>query len=65
MKEERYLIISLSPNDIDLNILSKLKQKYLYREIDNKMITDIHINKSVNLEIDILANVTYKTYKKR
>ena len=64
MKEERYLNISLSPNDINSNILSKLKQKYLYREIDNKMITDIHINRSDNIEIYIQANVTYKTYKK-
>ena len=64
MKEERYLNISLSPNDTNSNILSKLKQKYLYREIDNKMITDIHINRSDNIEIYIQANVTYKTYKK-
>ena len=64
MKEERYLNISLSPNDINSNILSKLKQKYLYREIDKKMITDIHINNSDDIEIYIQANVTYKTYKK-
>ena len=64
MIEARYLNISLSPNDINTNILSKLKQKYLYREIDNKMITDIHIDKSDNIEIFILANVTYKTYEK-
>ena len=70
MKEERYLQIFLSPFELGPNIkkiiLNKLKEKYLYREIDSKMITDIQINDfnnlplSNNLEINILANVTYK-----
>ena len=70
MKEERYLQIFLSPNELGPNIkkilMTKLKEKYLYREIDGKMITDIQLinfNKiplSNNLEINILANVTYK-----
>ena len=73
MKEDRYLQIFLSQSelgpDIKKIILDKLKGKYLYREIDGKMITDIQINDfnnlplSKNLEIKILANVTYKIYK--
>ena len=72
MKEERYLQIFLSPSELDPNIkkiiLNKLKEKYLYREIDGKMITNIQINNfnnlplSNNLEINILAKVTYKMY---
>ena len=73
MKEEKYLQVFLTQNELCPNIkkiiLNKLKQRYLYREIDGKMITDIHINNfnnlplSKNLEINILANVTYKVYK--
>ena len=73
MNEERYLHIFLTQNELCPNIkkiiLNKLKQKYLYREIGGKMITDIQINDfnnmplSNNLEINILANVTYKIYK--
>ena len=72
MKEERYLQIFLSPNELSPNIkkiiMTKLKEKYLYREIDGKMITDIQIidynNLPLinNLELNIYANVTYKTY---
>ena len=73
MKEERYLQIFLSPSELDLNIkkiiMTKLKEKYLYREIEGKMITNIQIINynniplSNNLEINILASVTYKIYK--
>ena len=73
MKEERYLQIFLSPNELSPNIkkiiMTKLKERYLYREIDGKMITDIQsINFNIlpllnNLELNILANVTYKIYK--
>ena len=73
MKEERYLQIFLTQFELGPNIkkiiLNKLKEKYLYREIDGKMITNIQINDfnnlplSNNLEINILANVTYKIYK--
>ena len=62
----------LSPNELSPNIkkiiMTKLKEKYLYREIDGKMITDIQIidynNLPLinNLELNIYANVTYKTY---
>ena len=73
MKEERYLQIFLSPNELSPNIkkiiMTKLKEKYLYREIDGKMITDIHIIDfnnlplSDNLELKFPAKVTYKIYK--
>ena len=73
MKEERYLQIFLSPSElgpnIKKNIMTKLNEKYLYREIDGKMITNIKINNfnnlplSNNLEINIPAKVTYKLYK--
>ena len=73
MKEERCLQIFLTQFELGPNIkkiiMNKLKEKYLYREIDCKMITDIQINDfnniplSNNLEINILANVTYKIYK--
>ena len=74
MKEDRYLQIFLSPSELGPNIkkiiLNKLKEKYyLYREIDGQMITNIQINDFINLplsnslEINILANVTYKIYK--
>ena len=45
MKEERYLQICLSANELGPNIkkiiMIKLKEKYLYREIDGKMISII------------------------
>ena len=73
MKEERYLQIFLSPSELTPNIkkviMTKLKEKYLYREIDGKMITNIQIknfNKLPllkNLELNIFANITYKIYK--
>ena len=73
MKEERYLQIFLSPFELDSNIkkviMTKLKEKYLYREMQGKMITNIQINNfnnlllSNNLEINIPAKVTYKMYK--
>ena len=72
MKEDRYLQIFLSPSELGPNIkkkfLNKLKEKYLYREIDGKMITNIQIKNfnnlplSNNLETNILAEVTYKMY---
>ena len=73
MKEDRYLQVFISPSELGPSIkkfiMTKLKEKYLYREIDGKMITDIQINNfdnfplSKNLEINILTNVTYKIYK--
>ena len=73
MKEEIYLQIFLSPSELGPNIkkiiMTKLKEKYLYREIDGKMITNIqsinYNNLSLlnNLELNNLANVTFKIYK--
>ena len=73
MKEKRYLQIFLSPSELDPNIkkiiMAKQKEKYLYREIDGKMITNLQIKNfnnlplSNNLELNILAYVTYKMYK--
>ena len=72
MKEERYLQIFLSPSELGPNIkkiiITQLKEKYLYREIDGKMITGLQINNYNNLpllnnlEINIPAKVTYKKY---
>ena len=73
MKEEKYLQIFLTPSELGPNIkkviMTKLKEKYLYREIDGKMITNIQIKifnnlpLSNNLEINIPAKVIYKMYK--
>ena len=73
MKEQRYLQIFLTPSELGPNIkniiMTKLKEKNLYREIDGKMITDIQINNFNNLpllnnlELNFLTNVTYKIYK--
>ena len=70
MKEERYLQIFLTQFELGLNtkkiIMTKLKEKYLYREIDGKMITNIQLINfnnlplTNNLEINIPAKVTYK-----
>ena len=73
MKEERYLQIFLSSSELGPNIkkflMTKVKEKYLYREINGIMITNIQIKNfnnlplSNNLEINIPANVTYKMCK--
>ena len=73
MKEERYLQIFLNPSELGPNIkkiiLNRLKEKYLYREMGGKMITDWEIidfnNLPLcnNLELSLLANVTYKIYE--
>ena len=73
MKEERHLQIFLFPSELGPNIkkiiMTKLKEKYLYREINGIMITNIQIKNfnnlplSNNLEINIPAKVTYKMYK--
>ena len=72
MKEDRYLQIFLSPSELDPNIkkiiMTKLKEKHLYKEMNGKVITDIEISNfnniplSNNIELIILANVTYKIY---
>ena len=55
MKEERYLQIFLSPSELGPNIkkiiMTRLKEKYLYREIDGKMITNIQLINFNNLPL--------------
>ena len=77
MKEEKYLIIFISLSKLSPNIkkiiMMELKQKYLYKEIEGKMITEIEIidfNKlplsrtnTNNIEISVPVKVDYKTYK--
>ena len=72
MKEETYLNVFLSPAELSYDIkkiiMTKLKEKYLYREIDGRMITNLQINNfnnlplSNNLEKNIPAKATYKIY---
>ena len=73
MKEEIYLQLFSTPSELGPNIkkiiMTKLKEKYIYREIDGKKITNIHMKNLNNLpltnilELNNLANVTYKIYK--
>ena len=79
MTEEIYLNINLSPdeltNDIKKIIKEKLNNKYLFKEIDARMITNIElINDLKNIplsksfinciEVNIPVKIDYKTYKK-
>ena len=65
MKEETYLNIFLTPNelssDIKKLIMTKLKERYLFKEINSRMITNIELSKS---SINIPVIIDYKTYKK-
>ena len=77
MEEVKYLELFISPYDMNPNIkkiiLSKLKEKYLYREIYGKMMTNIEItdfNKITlsrssinNLELNVPVKIKYKIYK--
>ena len=77
MKEEMYLNIFITQSELSPNIkkiiMSKLREKYLYREIQGKMITNIEVNNFNNIplsrtninniEISMLVKVTYKIYK--
>ena len=55
MKEETYLNISLSPselnNDIKKIIKDKLTQRYLFKEIDGRMITHIEMKNLKNIPL--------------
>ena len=78
MKEETYSNIFLSPaeinNDIRKNIKSKLKERYLFKEIEGRMITNIELNNLKNMplskssinciELNIPVRIDYKSYKK-
>ena len=69
--------IFLSPNelneDIKKIIMNKLKERYLFKEIDSKMITNIEFNILKNMplskflinsiEMIIPVKINYKTYK--
>ena len=78
MIEETYLNIFLSPdeltNDIKKIIKEKLNNKYLFKEINARMITNIELiyylksiplSKSLinSIEINIPVKIDYKTYK--
>ena len=77
MKEEKYLEIFITASELSPNIkkiiMSKLKEKYLYKEMQGKMITDIEINNFNNIplsrsninniEISVPVKVVYKIYK--
>ena len=78
MKEETYLNIFLSPDeltyDIKKIIKEKLNNKYLFKEIDSRMITNIELINDLkniplsktsinNTEINIPCKIDYKTYK--
>ena len=79
MKEETYLNIFLSPaeigNDIKKIIKSELKERFLFKEIEGRMITNIELNNLKNMplskssinniELNIPVKIDYKTYKKR
>ena len=78
MKEETYLNIFLSPNELSYDIKKiikdKLTQRYLFKEIDGRMITSFELNNlkntplsksSINtIELNIPVKIDYKTYKK-
>ena len=77
MIEEKYLEIFITPSELSPNIkkfiMSKLKEKYLYKEMQGKMITDIVINNFNNIplcrsninniERSVSVKVSYKIYK--
>ena len=77
MIEEKYLEKFITPSELCPNIkkiiMSKLREKYLYKEMQGKMITDIVINNFNNkplsrsninnIEISVPVKVAYKIYK--
>ena len=78
MMEETYLSIFLLPSELNTDIKKiikdKLNERYLFREIDGRMITDLEIKKLKNIplsktslnsiEVNIPVKINYKTYKK-
>ena len=78
MKEETYLNIFLYQDeltyDIKKIIKDKLSQRYLFKEIEGRMITNLEFNNLKNmplsksskntLELNIPVKIDYKNYKK-
>ena len=78
MMEETYLSIFLLPSELNTDIKKiikdKLNERYLFREIGGRMITDLEIKNlkyiplsktSLNsIEVNIPVKINYKTYKK-
>ena len=44
--------------------MNKLKARYLFKEIDSRMIANIEFNNLKNIELNIPVKIDYKTYKK-
>ena len=67
MNEETYLNIFLLSNeltyDIKKLIFTKLTEKFLFKQINSKMISNIEINNLKNRELNIPVKIDYKTYK--
>ena len=67
MKDETYLNIFLSPAELSYNIkktiITKLTERYLFKEINSRMITNIEFNNLKNIELNIPVKIDYKTYK--
>ena len=67
MKDETYLNIFLTPNELSYDIkkiiMNKLKAHYLFKEIDSRMITNIEFNNLKIIELNIPVKIDYKTYK--
>ena len=67
MKDETYLNIFLSPSELSYDIkkliMTNLTEKYLFKEFDFKMITNIELNNLKNIELNIPVKINYKTYK--
>ena len=70
MKDETYLNIFLSPTELSYDIkkliMTKLTERYLFKEIDSRMITNMSLSKSLinSIELNIPVKIDYKTYKK-
>ena len=44
--------------------MNKLKARYLFKEIDSRMIANIEFNNLKNIELNVPVKIDYKTYKK-
>ena len=78
MKKETFLNIYLSPAELSYDIkkiiMSKLTERYLFKEVDARMITNIELNNLKNIplskspintiELSIPVKIDYKTFEK-